>query len=85
MFNLPSDMLCEIYEFDSFKYDVWSKVMSQFLKGGFYRNTLIPYKYVKKQAWCCRRYYASGLRGTHVKLWLKNIKLYEANVKVQEK
>jgi len=91
MFNLPADMLYEIYQFDSFKYDVWDKVLSQFLKGGFYRNSLVPYKYVKKQAWCCRRYCASTLRVNPengkfepVQYWLKNIKLFDTKTKALE-
>ena len=35
MFNLQSNILDEIYQFDTFKYDFWEKVMSLFLKGGF--------------------------------------------------
>ena len=85
MFNLPADMLYEIYEFDSFKYDVWEKIMSQFLKGGFYRKTLNIQGYVKYQGRWCRRYCACGLRINPVKLWLQNIKLFDTTTKALAK
>jgi hypothetical protein len=91
MFSLPADMLYEIYRFDTFKYDVWGKIMSQLLKGGFYHDRLRPFAYVKRQAWCCRRHCARGKnietvidRCIVVKSWLKNIKLFETTIKALE-
>ena len=90
MFHLPPEMLFEIYEFDSFKYDVWNKVNDQFLKGGYNRarNKIQTSIYIKRQACCCRRYCRTGKRidevvdrHVEVKIWLKNIKLFETTNK----
>ena len=86
MFNLPADILFQIYEFDSFKHDVWQKVNDQFLKGGYHRvlkkkQTSI---YIKEQAKWCRCYCIKGKhigtmvdRHVEVTKWLQNIRLFE--------
>jgi len=55
MFNLPADMLFEIYEFDSFKRDMWKTVTSQFMKGGFNHKNLCVDRYINRQKWCMRK------------------------------
>ena len=59
MFNLPADMLCHIYEFDTFKYDGWNAVSSQFMKGGFNRKNLNIDIYLKKEKWCARKFWTA--------------------------
>jgi len=87
MFNLPADILFQIYEFDSFKYDVRKKVNDQFLKGGYHRvlNKNQTSVYIKQQVNWCRRYCSNGkhigtmvARHVEVTKWLQNIRLFEA-------
>ena len=59
MFHLPADMLCHIYEFDSFKYDGWNAVSSQFMKGGFIRKSLNIKIYLKREKWCARKFWTA--------------------------
>ena len=59
MFNLPADMLCHIYEFDTFKYDGWNAVSSQFMKGGFIRKSLNIKIYLKREKWCARKFWTA--------------------------
>jgi hypothetical protein len=59
MFNLPADMLCHIYEFDTFKYNKLNNVLSQFIKGGFIRKNLRIDLYLKKEKWCARKFWTS--------------------------
>ena len=59
MFKLPADMLGHIYEFDTFKYDGWNAVSSQFMKGAFIRKNLRIDLYLKKEKWCARKFWTS--------------------------
>ena len=59
LFHLPADMLGHIYEFDSFKYDGWNAVSSQFMKGGFIRKSLNIKIYLKREKWCARKFWTA--------------------------
>lgn len=57
--KIPSEIVQHIYEFCIDKRIYWNKVTKQFLKGGFYRKNLKAHSYLKKQNWCCKKFWNS--------------------------
>lgn len=57
--KIPSEIIQYIYELCIDKRINWSKVTEQFLKGGFYRKNLKVNSYLKKQNWCCKKFWNS--------------------------
>ena len=57
--QIPSEIVQHIYEFCIDKRIYWNKVTEQFLKGGFYRKNLKAHSYLKKQNWCCEKFWNS--------------------------
>lgn len=57
--KIPSEIIQYIYEFCIDKRIYWNKVTEQFLKGGFYRKNLKVNSYLKKQNWCCKKFWNS--------------------------
>ena len=61
--NLPDELQLLIYSFDPtfiqrFRVDL-NKVNEQFYKGGFNRKNLKVDIYIKRQVWCCDKYWRS--------------------------
>lgn len=61
--NLPDELQLLIYSFDPtfiqrFRLAL-TKVNDQFYKGGFYRKNLRADLYIKRQVWCCGKYWRS--------------------------
>ena len=62
-YRLPYELQLKIFSFDPtfiqrFKTSL-AKVNDQFYKGGFYRKNLRVDRYIKKQEWCCRKFWRS--------------------------
>jgi len=60
-YRLPYELQLKIFSFDPtfmqrFKTSL-AKVNDQFYKGGFHRKSLRVDLYIKKQEWCCRKFW----------------------------
>ena len=59
IFNLPSEITQQIFEFCGDKRLAWDKLNQQFLKGGFNRKNLQLIKYLQKEKWYAKKFWAS--------------------------
>lgn len=57
--KIPIELIRYIYELCIDKRIYWGKVTEQFLKGGFFRKNLKVHSYLKKQNWCCKKFWNS--------------------------
>jgi len=76
MFKLPADMLFCIYEFDTYKWDCWKQVSSQFLKGGFNRSNCNIQNFMRDQLVRAEKVGGKEYK-RKVNNWLKNVDKFE--------